>query len=62
MMKHIFHKGSDPTAPTLLLLHGTGGSEHDLLPLGGRICFRFYFRRSWERTGERDAEVFSETG
>jgi phospholipase/carboxylesterase len=37
MMKHIFHKGSDPTAPTLLLLHGTGGSEHDLLPLGGRI-------------------------
>ena len=36
-MKHIFRKGSDPTAPTLLLLHGTGGSEHDLLPLAQRV-------------------------
>lgn len=37
MMKHIFHKGSDPAAPTLLLLHGTGGNEHDLLPLAERV-------------------------
>ncbi|MDQ0231839.1 alpha/beta hydrolase [Metabacillus malikii] len=36
-MIHIFHKGSNPTKPTLLLLHGTGGNEHDLLPLAERI-------------------------
>jgi phospholipase/carboxylesterase len=32
-MRHIYQKGNDPTKPTLLLLHGTGGTEHDLLPL-----------------------------
>ncbi|MHA6253360.1 alpha/beta hydrolase [Oceanobacillus sp. CAU 1775] len=32
-MKHIFQKGNDETRPTLLLLHGTGGNEQDLLPL-----------------------------
>jgi len=32
-MKHIFQKGSNPDKPTLLLLHGTGGTEEDLLPL-----------------------------
>lgn len=32
-MRHIFQKGTDNAAPTLLLLHGTGGTEHDLLPL-----------------------------
>lgn len=32
--EHLFQPGSDPTAPTLLLLHGTGGDEHDLIPLG----------------------------
>ena len=36
-MKHIFEKGSNPTKPTLLLLHGTGGTERDLLPIGKRI-------------------------
>lgn len=36
-MKHIFQKGKDPSKPTLLLLHGTGGNELDLLPLAGRI-------------------------
>ena len=32
-MKHVFQKGNNQTRPTLLLLHGTGGNEHDLLPL-----------------------------
>lgn len=32
--QHIFEPGSDPKAGPLLLLHGTGGDEHDLLPLG----------------------------
>lgn len=32
-MKHIFKPGSDPAAPVLVLLHGTGGNEHDLLPI-----------------------------
>ena len=36
-MKHIFQKGKDPSKPTLLLLHGTGGTEMDLIPLAGKI-------------------------
>ncbi|UOE57853.1 alpha/beta hydrolase [Cytobacillus oceanisediminis] len=36
-MKHIFQKGKSQSKPTLLLLHGTGGNELDLLPLAGRI-------------------------
>jgi phospholipase/carboxylesterase len=36
-MKHIFQQGTDPNAPTLLLLHGTGGTEQDLLPLAEMI-------------------------
>jgi len=36
-MKHLFNKGQDPSKPTLLLLHGTGGNELDLLPLAGRV-------------------------
>lgn len=36
-MKHIFNKGTDDTKPTLLLLHGTGGNELDMLPLAGRV-------------------------
>ncbi|PKK93138.1 MAG: carboxylesterase [Tenericutes bacterium HGW-Tenericutes-6] len=34
-MKHIFEKGQNNQ--TLVLLHGTGGNEHDLLPLGKLI-------------------------
>jgi phospholipase/carboxylesterase len=33
-MIHIFEKGQDPNAPTLLLLHGTGGTERDLIGVG----------------------------
>ncbi|MFJ7679028.1 alpha/beta hydrolase [Peribacillus sp. NPDC097198] len=32
-MKHIFKPGTNPNKPVLLLLHGTGGNENDLLPL-----------------------------
>jgi phospholipase/carboxylesterase len=32
-MRHIFKQGSDASAPVLLLLHGTGGTERDLLPI-----------------------------
>ncbi|MCU0624269.1 MAG: alpha/beta hydrolase [Gemmatimonadaceae bacterium] len=31
---HVFTPPATPGGPTLLLLHGTGGDEHDLLPLG----------------------------
>lgn len=34
---HVFEPGSNPSAPPLLLLHGTGGSEHDLLRFGRAI-------------------------
>ncbi|REK65711.1 MAG: carboxylesterase [Cohnella sp.] len=36
-MKHIFQQGTDPKAPVLVLFHGTGGTERDLLPLAGSI-------------------------
>ncbi|KAB8138902.1 alpha/beta hydrolase [Gracilibacillus oryzae] len=36
-MKHIFKKGKSLNGPTLLLLHGTGGTEQDLLGLAGLI-------------------------
>jgi predicted esterase len=32
--KHRFISATDPDAPSLLLLHGTGGNEDDLMPLG----------------------------
>jgi phospholipase/carboxylesterase len=36
-MKHIFQKGDNSQVPTLVLFHGTGGTEHDLLPLAERL-------------------------
>ncbi|WP_199484525.1 alpha/beta hydrolase [Peribacillus glennii] len=36
-MKHIFKEGSSKDAPLLLLLHGTGGTEQDLLGLAEMI-------------------------
>jgi phospholipase/carboxylesterase len=37
MYPHLFQPGSDPSAPPLLLLHGTGGNERDLLPLAAAL-------------------------
>jgi phospholipase/carboxylesterase len=36
-MKHIFQKGTRQEAPTLILFHGTGGTEQDLLPLAKQL-------------------------
>lgn len=36
-MKHIFQKGSNPSKPTFLMLHGTGGNENDLMPIAAYI-------------------------
>ena len=36
--EHVFRAAADPAAPTLLLLHGTGGNEHDLVPVAERIA------------------------
>lgn len=37
---HRFEAGEAPSAPTLLLLHGTGGDENDLLAVGRSIAPR----------------------
>ncbi len=37
-MQHVFKQGTDPNQPVLLLLHGTGGNERDLLPLAELIA------------------------
>lgn len=39
-MQHLFVQGTDPSAPTLVLFHGTGGTEKDLLPLAAHISPR----------------------
>ncbi len=36
-MKHFFQAGKETNKPTLLLLHGTGGTETDLLPIAELI-------------------------
>jgi phospholipase/carboxylesterase len=33
-----FEKGTDESGPVLLLLHGTGGNEHDLIPVGRLVA------------------------
>lgn len=34
---HRFHRPDDPDGSTIILLHGTGGNESDLMPLARRI-------------------------
>ncbi|WP_068776283.1 alpha/beta hydrolase [Paenibacillus sp. FJAT-26967] len=36
-MKHVYRQGTNRELPTLVLFHGTGGTEEDLLPLADRI-------------------------
>ncbi|AQX54558.1 alpha/beta hydrolase [Priestia flexa] len=36
-MKHIFKQGINSKKPVLLMLHGTGGTEEDLLPIAETI-------------------------
>lgn len=36
--RHRFEPGSNAALPPLLLLHGTGGDENDLLPLGQAVA------------------------
>jgi predicted esterase len=35
--QHVYQAGQNPDGVTLILLHGTGGDEHDLLPLGADL-------------------------
>lgn len=36
--QHVYHPPTEPGLPTILVLHGTGGDENDLLPLARHIA------------------------
>ncbi len=56
--QHVFAPGTDPSAPPLLLLHGTGGDENDLLALGGQLSPGSALLRPRGDVSERGAPRF----
>ncbi|MES2826600.1 MAG: alpha/beta hydrolase [Bacteroidota bacterium] len=42
-LKYIYKASGNPEAYTLLLLHGTGGNEHDLIPLAEDLGTQYNF-------------------
>jgi predicted esterase len=56
--EHVFRAPADRRAPTLLLLHGTGGTEHDLVPLGESLAPRAGLLSPRGKVLERDMARF----
>jgi len=55
--EHVFRPSVDPRAPTLLL-HGTGGTEHDLVPIGESLAPRAGLLSPRGKVLERDMPRF----
>lgn len=55
---HHFEPGTDPAAPPLVLLHGTGGDEFDLLALGQRLSHGSALLSPRGNVNERGANRF----
>src|SRR5690606_24278709 len=60
VLSHIHHFAPATTngAPPLLLLHGTGGTEHDLVPLAHRLAPGAAILSPRGRVSERGANRF----
>ena len=56
--EHVFRAPADPRSPTLLLLHGTGGTEHDLVPIGESLAPRAGLLSPRGKVLERDMPRF----
>lgn len=55
---HLFRPATDASAPPLLLLHGTGGTEHDLVGLADRLSPGSPLLAPRGRVSERGASRF----
>jgi phospholipase/carboxylesterase len=55
---HRYVPGQDESGPTLLLLHGTGGNEEDLVPLGETLAPRAAFLSPRGKVSEYGAPRF----